>query len=105
MTDRLNLRGTAWDLFLEGGRYHIRRLPFILDATGQQVGPNDIFANDQAALEFVEAMAERGNYDCEAALLLTREVNNGNRMDNLPSVRATVQQEDRAQMLGEEEVK
>ena len=96
MTDRLNLRGTAWDLFLEGGRYHIRRLPFILDATGQEVGPNDIFASDQAALEFVEAMAERGNYDCEAVLMMTRREEDGDYLDNLPSVRATVQQEDRA---------
>ena len=96
MTDRLNLRGTAWDLFLEGGRYHIRRLPFILNATGQKVGPNDIFANDQAALEFVEAMAERGNYDCEAVLMMTRREEDGNYLDNVSPLRTAVQQEDRA---------
>ena len=96
MTETTNLRGIAWDLFSEGGRHYIRRLPSIRDATGREVGPNDIFANDQAAVEFVEEMARRGNYECEAALLLTREVNDGNCMDNLPSVRATIQQEDRA---------
>lgn len=96
MLDSLNLRGIAWDLFSEGGRHYIRRLPFILDATGQEVGPNDIFASDQAALEFVEAMAERGNYDCEAVLMMTRREEDGDYLDNLPSVRATVQQEDRA---------
>lgn len=96
MMDSLNLKGIAWDLFPEGGRHYIRRLPFILDATGREVGPNDIFASDQAAIEFVKLMAERGNYECEAALLLMREVTDGNHLDNLPSVRATVQQEDRA---------
>lgn len=96
MTETTNLRGIAWDLLCEGGRHHIRRLPFILDATGQQVGPNDIFANDQAALEFVKVMAERGNYDCEAALLMAREVNDGNYLDNMSPLRTAVQQEDRA---------
>lgn len=91
MVETTNLKGTAWDLFLEGGRYHIRRLPSILDATGREVGPNDIFANDQAVLEFVELMAERGNYECEAVLLLTREVNDGNYLDNMPSMWKTVQ--------------
>lgn len=80
MVETTNLKGIAWDFFPEGGRHVIRRLPFILDATGREVGPNDIFANDQAALEFVEVMAERGNSECEAALLLTQ---------------ATLQQEDR----------
>lgn len=96
MSEPTNLRGTAWDLFPEGGRYHIRRLPSILDATGQEVGPNDIFASDQAALEFVEAMAERGNYDCEAVLMMTRREEDGNYLDNVSPLRATVQQEDRA---------
>lgn len=90
MLDSLNLKGIAWDLFSEGGRHYIRRLPFILDATGREVGPNDIFASDRAAIEFVELMAERGNYECEAALRLTREVKDGNCMDDLPSVRTEI---------------
>lgn len=90
MVETTNLKGIAWDLFSEGGRHCIRRLPFILDATGREIMENDIFASDQAAIEFVELMAERGNYECEAALLLTREVKDGRQLDDLPSVRAEI---------------
>ena len=96
MVETANLKGIAWDLFSEGGRHYIRRLPFILDATGREIMENDIFACDQAVIEFVEVMAERGNYDCEAALLMARKVNDGNYLDNVSPLRTAVQQEDRA---------
>lgn len=69
MTDGDALRGIAWDLIEEAGRWQIQRLPFILDQAGQRAGPNDIFASDGAAREFVEVMARAGNRECELALL------------------------------------
>jgi len=90
MTGKLILRGIAWNVIEEEGRHHIRRLPSILDATGQPVGPNDIFASDLAAREFVELMAERGNYECEAVLMMVREEANGRQLDDVPPVRTTL---------------
>ena len=69
MTEGNVLRGIAWDLIEGAGRWQIQRLPFILDQAGQRAGPNDIFASDGAAREFVEVMARAGNRECELALL------------------------------------
>lgn len=70
-----NLKGVAWDIFsLDWGqRVGIRRLDLIRDRYGQPVGPNDIFANDRAAREFVEVMASHGDLECLEAMMLVRQ--------------------------------
>jgi hypothetical protein len=70
-----NLKGVAWDIFtLNWGKaVGIRRLDFIRAADGHLVGPNDIFANDQAAREFVEVMASHGDVECVEAMVIVRQ--------------------------------
>lgn len=70
MTESNNLKGIAWDVFTTnfGRGVAIQRLDFIRDATGRPTYPNDIFATDLAAREFVEVMAEHGDEECRLAL-------------------------------------
>lgn len=37
------------------------------------MGPNDIFASDEAAREFVEVMAEHGDLECQLAIKTVRQ--------------------------------
>ena len=81
-----NLKGIAWDIFsLDWGqRVGIRRLDQLRDSYGQPIGPNDIFANDLAAREFVELMASYGDIECIEAMVLVRQYE-----EDLNEIRAT----------------
>lgn len=70
-----NLKGIAWDIFTpDGGKtLEIQRLHPLMDGKGEEAGPNDVFASDEAAREFVEEMALHGDIDCVNALFLVRQ--------------------------------
>lgn len=70
-----NLKGIAWDIFTpDGGKtLEIQRLNPMLDGQGCYAGPNDVFASDEAAYEFVQQMALHGDIDCVNALFLVRQ--------------------------------
>jgi hypothetical protein len=70
-----NLKGIAWDIFTTnfGRGVAIQRLDFIRDAYGHPTYPNDIFATDSAAREFVEVMAELGDEECQKAIETVRQ--------------------------------
>lgn len=75
MDNSHNLKGIAWDIFTTnfGRGVAIQRLDFILDAYGHPTYPNDIFATDSAAREFVEVMAEFGDPDCKLAIEMVKQ--------------------------------
>jgi hypothetical protein len=75
MAESNSLKGIAWDIFTpDGGKtLEIQRLSPLRDGKGGEAGPNDVFASDEAALEFVQQMALHGDIDCINALFLVRQ--------------------------------
>jgi hypothetical protein len=79
MAESNSMKGIAWDIFTpDGGKtLQIQRLDILRDEQGEEVGPNDVFASDAAAYEFVQQMALHGDIDCVNALFLVRQSEDG----------------------------